>query len=280
MGTRLEDGYAYTTAEWAALDPFVPKLGQRCLDVTAGREKIGDGLTTYAALAAVPTPGGGGSLPDGGTTGQTLTKASDADGDADWEDPSGGGGDAIPIGDVTGYRIDTTTYDNPITGGPDKIKVNVFPAAPPDGDQVMFGVALEGDAFPRELHFADPTSGGSDFGDGTTDPWNAASAGWAVSKNDDNSYMFRLFGKLGWDVGRLDPNYGGTVGSANNGALKIPGTAENGGATVQMSGGHGVPVCGGYAGDIYVDVDGSDGAWLYRCTTSGVAGDAVWAAKL
>lgn len=78
MGTRLEDGYAYTTAEWAALDPFVPKLGQRCLDVTAGREKIGDGLTTYAALAAVPAPGGGGGsgFLDGGNAfdpGSVLT---------------------------------------------------------------------------------------------------------------------------------------------------------------------------------------------------------------
>jgi hypothetical protein len=35
--------------------------------------------------------GGGGSLPAGGTTGQVLTKASDVDGDADWEAVGGAG---------------------------------------------------------------------------------------------------------------------------------------------------------------------------------------------
>lgn len=278
MGTRLEDGYAYTTAEWAALDPFVPKLGQRCLDVTAGREKIGDGLTTYAALAAVPTPGGGGSLPDGGTTGQTLTKVSDADGDADWEDPAGGGGDAIPIGDVTGYRIDTTTYDNPATGGPDKIKVIVFPAAPPGGAQVVYGVAVEGDAFPRELHFADPISAGVDFGDGTTDPWNQQSFGWAGDRNDDNSYEFDFIAAVGLTLGTQDPNY---VHQARfSGGALVLGLGGTGDAGAGLISGIGAPTCGGYVGDVYIDKDGGDGAWLYRCTTSGVAGDAVWAAKL
>lgn len=44
-------------------------------------------------VTAAPTiadAAGGGSLPSGGTTGQVLTKASNADGDADWEDSSGG----------------------------------------------------------------------------------------------------------------------------------------------------------------------------------------------
>jgi len=36
--------------------------------------------------------GGGGSVPDGGTTGQVLGKLSDTDGDADWIDQSGGTG--------------------------------------------------------------------------------------------------------------------------------------------------------------------------------------------
>jgi hypothetical protein len=39
----------------------------------------------------VDESGGGGSLPPGGTTGEVLTKVSDADGDADWE--AGGGTD-------------------------------------------------------------------------------------------------------------------------------------------------------------------------------------------
>lgn len=37
-------------------------------------------------------PNGGAGVPDGGTTGQVLTKLSDADGDADWADATGGGG--------------------------------------------------------------------------------------------------------------------------------------------------------------------------------------------
>lgn len=37
-----------------------------------------------------------GKLPDGGTTGQVLTKTSDADYAADWEDPTGGGGAGPP----------------------------------------------------------------------------------------------------------------------------------------------------------------------------------------
>lgn len=35
-----------------------------------------------------PTGGGGGGIPNGGTTGQVLTKESNADGDANWETPS------------------------------------------------------------------------------------------------------------------------------------------------------------------------------------------------
>lgn len=40
----------------------------------------------------VDAPSGGGSVPAGGTTGQVLTKLSNSDGDADWADPTGGSG--------------------------------------------------------------------------------------------------------------------------------------------------------------------------------------------
>lgn len=50
-------------------------------------------LTFDGAAWSVFEAGGGGSgVPDGGTTGQVLTKISDADGDADWADSAGGGG--------------------------------------------------------------------------------------------------------------------------------------------------------------------------------------------
>jgi hypothetical protein len=45
-----------------------------------------------AAWVVFSGGGGGSGVPDGGTTGQVLTKLSDDDGDADWEDPTGGGG--------------------------------------------------------------------------------------------------------------------------------------------------------------------------------------------
>ncbi len=52
---------------------------------------------TLAATSTVETlplgEGGGGSLPAGGTTGQVLTKVSDADGAADWQDAPAGGGE-------------------------------------------------------------------------------------------------------------------------------------------------------------------------------------------
>lgn len=51
---------------------------------------------------AVP---GGEALPPGGDTGQVLTKLSGADGDADWDDPSGGATDAADV-----------AYDNAASG--------------------------------------------------------------------------------------------------------------------------------------------------------------------
>lgn len=47
-----------------------------------------------------------GSVPNGGTTGQLLAKASDTDGDAEWVDPpEGGGGDGVPDGGNTGQVL-------------------------------------------------------------------------------------------------------------------------------------------------------------------------------
>lgn len=63
---------------------------------------------------------GAGSLPTGGTTGQVLTKQSNADGDADWQDPASGSGIVETIVAGTGISIDSTDPANPIvsaTGG-------------------------------------------------------------------------------------------------------------------------------------------------------------------
>jgi len=66
-----------------------------------------------------PVPGGG--LPSGGTTGQVLTKASNADGDVIWADGGGGGGSILApitatktVGGVTAGRTFTagTSYED------------------------------------------------------------------------------------------------------------------------------------------------------------------------
>ena len=54
-----------------------------------------------------PEGGSGGSLPTGGTTGQVLAKASNADGDAIWQN-------GIPTGGTAGQvlsKIDSTNYN-------------------------------------------------------------------------------------------------------------------------------------------------------------------------
>lgn len=70
----------------------------------------------------------------------------------------------VPAAD-TGYVLDTTTYDNPITGS-GKMTVAVFPV-----DTVLCAVALNGDAFPRLIIAIDPTDFASIMlGNGTANP--------------------------------------------------------------------------------------------------------------
>lgn len=71
----------------------------------------------------------------------------------------------LPIADPAGMVIDTTTYDNTITGS-GKIATMVFPT-----DTPVAAWAVAGDAFPRGVIGADPTDDGLFFlGDGTYDP--------------------------------------------------------------------------------------------------------------
>lgn len=63
-----------------------------------------------------PYPKGGGSLPPGGATGQVLTKASPADGDAIWADGGGGGGSLLqPI--TASVTVGGVTAGTPIPAG-------------------------------------------------------------------------------------------------------------------------------------------------------------------
>ena len=61
-----------------------------------------------------PSSGSGGGVPDGGTTGQHLSKASNADGDVIWETPPSSGGVGIPPGGTTNQallKLDGTDYN-------------------------------------------------------------------------------------------------------------------------------------------------------------------------
>lgn len=70
----------------------------------------------------------------------------------------------VPAADV-GYTLDTTTYDNSITGT-GKMAVAVFPA-----DTAMAAFAIEGDAFPRiVLHVNAGNFSAISIGNGVVDP--------------------------------------------------------------------------------------------------------------
>jgi hypothetical protein len=83
----------------------------------------------------------------------------------------GGGGPAagtyIPVADSAGVTVNTTTYDNGVTGS-GKLTTLVFPQ-----DTVAFALAIEGDAFPQL--FLEVQRGQLWFGDGTFDPYNDGS---------------------------------------------------------------------------------------------------------
>lgn len=78
--------------------------------------------------------------------------------------PGGGGGGGVPVADETGIVVDSTTYDNTISGV-GKLKTLVFPS-----DTGALAIALAGDAFPRWL-FASDAADGFFMGDGTFDPY-------------------------------------------------------------------------------------------------------------
>lgn len=76
------DGVQVTTYEALADEDSIYKVTVRVDSETS---------TATSSVETVPLGAGGGSLPAGGTAGQVLTKTSDADGAADWQDAAGGG---------------------------------------------------------------------------------------------------------------------------------------------------------------------------------------------
>lgn len=232
-------------------------------------------------LVAVSVDGNGNEISATATAGSpTVSTDSGTAGTS----PFGSGGSVpdgsvLPVADTTGVTLDTTTYDNPVTGGPDKLAVLVFPDTGGNA-QVMLGVAIEGDAFPRQLYFANPSSDGADFGDGTADPWNAQSAGWAAQANGDGTYNFAILAHGSLIVGTPMPNVGHGVRVAN-GALQL-GASGSGDSGVAVQSGVGAPdtFVGGSVGDLYIRTDGGALTTIYQCTVAGAAGVATWAGIL
>ncbi len=89
------DGVQVTTYEALADEDSIYKVTVRVDSETS---------TATSSVETVPLGAGGGSLPAGGTAGQVLTKVSDADGAADWQDvpvvpgPQGPQGERGPAG--------------------------------------------------------------------------------------------------------------------------------------------------------------------------------------
>lgn len=186
--------------------------------------------------------------------------------------PGGGSqpGELLPTAVPVGATVDDTTYDNTLSGS-GKLTTLVFPTA---ADYVAFALAVEGDAFPRVLIGTDPAGYFAFlYGDGTQDASGAGAAFALVPQGSDTAGATIQAGTSAFVVGVIDqtnvPQYNRVINPLQIGL---------GGAIV--SSGTGAPTAGGNVGDMYIRKDGGDGSWLYRCTTAGVAGVAVWAAKL
>lgn len=98
-------------AEWASLNEVLleRELG---FETDTGKAKLGTGITPWNDLAYLP---GGASLPDGGTEGQVLAKASSANQDVEWVDQTGGGGGGvIEIQAGVNVSVDATDPARPV----------------------------------------------------------------------------------------------------------------------------------------------------------------------
>lgn len=182
---------------------------------------------------------------------------------------SGGGGNFLPIANPAGVVINTATYTDPYTGAP--MTVLVFPA-----EQIVAAFAIAGDTFPRVEIISDGSDSAVGFGDGSGDPSTFGEGAW--------------FGYFSGAAKVYGPNGSFLVGStlldghipaANISSLPIQVDAASGGVTI--SSGNGNPNSGfgnraGNAGDIYINLGGGDGSWIWRCTVGG--SPATWVAKL
>jgi hypothetical protein len=136
--------------------------------------------------------------------------------------PSGGASEpSMPLAD-TAATIDTTTYDNTVTGS-GKLTTIVMPASEDGGDAPVLAVAIEGDDFPRWLLLSDSTDGFY-MGDGSFDPYNEGGAlAWAAGPGRP-----RLYGPNGVEINVPNDRYlliqGGGLAVTNTTDADTPGS--------------------------------------------------------
>ncbi len=176
-------------------------------------------------------------------------------------------GTVLPVADSTGVTVDTTTYDNPITGS-GKLTTLVFPQS-----TAALAIAIEGDSFPRVLLGSDPTDG--DFvglGDGTFSPsgLSADRVDAYIFQNNDGSYGLGFGGNNG--AAMAVSNEGANRGPLNNSAQLVIG----GHAMIATGSGDPNGPQGGEVGDLYINTAGGALTTIYRCTVAGTAGNATW----
>ncbi len=158
-----------------------------------------------------PSSGSGGGVPDGGTTGQHLSKASNADGDVIWETPPAPGGGGIPPGGTTGQHLakQSSTDGDVIWETPPTVDLSDYAYLPGrSGGQLLHGGTGVDDALVLQGTTANAT--------GTTDTVKV------VSGNDGSIDSIRVRGDGGVLIGEGD-RYGYGYGNALavNGSVSV-----------------------------------------------------------
>lgn len=192
--------------------------------------------------------------------------------------PEGGGslpGTDVPVAAGLGVAsVDTTTYDNTITGS-GKFTTLVLPV-----DNAVMAIAIEGDAFPRWVMDSDPFNLGLQWGDGTVPLDGSAGAILDLDGSNGDGSMIASLGSAhgALNTGRTSTQY--PIGRVDTSQRAIEIGASTVGKRIILSGGSGSPVGvqGGNVGDVYIraDGDGTLGQLLYRCTVAGAPAAATW----
>lgn len=176
-------------------------------------------------------------------------------------------GTFLPVADSPGVTVNTTTYNNPITGS-GKVTALVFPI-----DTAMLAVAVTGDVFPRIIVGCDPTDGFFvGLGDGTFDPsTDSKRVDASIFQNTNGGYGLAWGGNEG-SAAFASSNLGANRGGYNNsGQIVIDGHSMIASGTGDPNGAR-----GGEVGDIYFRTTGGALTTIYRCTVAGDNASATW----